>query len=654
MKIAKSYKIIILVTAFILSIAAAFGSMNAKPTYAATVSADKYFSVSDTTEANFTSEGLVLSGVEKTDTLSFNEKFKGLILNNLSFELELPANLNTIITLVSESFYVNGNPVYGEDGKIASFDTKVTNQVKLISGDTVKCSINGGEEFEVDLTDDLDFGVEGNYLTVDGQGVPTDAKDLAQYKIKNIDNRAVAKSIKVSFEEKEGATVSADEKFVLKAIDQYKGYEGENNYRQSLTAEGVQTKANPRIALSDSFYTKVDANGTYKALKVAMADYETVSFTDYKVLVDDTSSSGLYLIDVDGKIALATTDQPKKVKFTNSGDDVKFGVGKDVGKDDVVYETFTVDVKPFDFEEEENADNAPKYINDPIALASFKSKLNERLVKEDGGVKTSVPLGTTLELPSFEDLVYDNFTSYTNLKKTVYYKTVDKDTTTTDLKIKLDSNSDYLFFVVFSDGVNSMDVEDFYVENEDGTIDYEQVNKDFIFRMTLQDDAPITVESAKQGWGYKGIKYVASKFTVDASGCKTTYKLYFNEKDDAKKEDEGWVEIPKLSSINEDTYESEVFTYDEIKEINYDGNLTFIPTRTGSYMIECVAMSEVSGRSDEAATIIQVKEPSVVKVPSEWLKNNTWSVVFLSVGTLCLIGIIVLLCIKPKEETDND
>jgi hypothetical protein len=52
--------------------------------------------------------------------------------------------------------------------------------------------------------------------------------------------------------------------------------------------------------------------------------------------------------------------------------------------------------------------------------------------------------------------------------------------------------------------------------------------------------------------------------------------------------------------------------------------------------------------------IIKVeKEASVVKVDNKWLQNNVWSVVFLSIGTLCLIGIIVLLCIKPKEEIDD-
>jgi hypothetical protein len=30
------------------------------------------------------------------------------------------------------------------------------------------------------------------------------------------------------------------------------------------------------------------------------------------------------------------------------------------------------------------------------------------------------------------------------------------------------------------------------------------------------------------------------------------------------------------------------------------------------------------------------------------------SVIFLGVGTLCLIGIVVLLFVKPKEKTDSE
>ena len=100
---------------------------------------------------------------------------------------------------------------------------------------------------------------------------------------------------------------------------------------------------------------------------------------------------------------------------------------------------------------------------------------------------------------------------------------------------------------------------------------------------------------------------------------------------------------------------SDGYTYDEVKRVNYNGELTFVPTRIGAYMIKCTVTSSVSERSAENTTIITVaSEPNVVEVPSKWLQNNVWSIVFLSIGTLSLIGIIILLCIKPKEQTDND
>jgi hypothetical protein len=53
----------------------------------------------------------------------------------------------------------------------------------------------------------------------------------------------------------------------------------------------------------------------------------------------------------------------------------------------------------------------------------------------------------------------------------------------------------------------------------------------YIFRFAIEDNAPISIEkSSAEGVGFKGIKYKASKFKVQAEGCKTTYTLYYNEK----------------------------------------------------------------------------------------------------------------------------
>ena len=172
----------------------------------------------------------------------------------------------------------------------------------------------------------------------------------------------------------------------------------------------------------------------------------------------------------------------------------------------------------------------------------------------------------------------------------------------------------------------------------------------------MEDDAKITVTAAvKEGVGYKGVLYTAASFDVDANGCTMTYKLYYNADTKATATGEGWKEIPKASSVTDEDYvSSDGYTYDEIKSVNFNGELKFVPTKLGAYKIECVATSDVSPRDASDYMIVMVEsEPSVVKVDNKWLQNNIWSVVFLSIGTLCLIGIIVLLCIKPKDETED-
>ena len=115
------------------------------------------------------------------------------------------------------------------------------------------------------------------------------------------------------------------------------------------------------------------------------------------------------------------------------------------------------------------------------------------------------------------------------------------------------------------------------------------------------------------------------------------------------------VAIPKASNITDTEYEQDGYDYDDIQAINYNGELTFTPDKIGSYKIVCMATSKVTARDAVGSSIIRIESaPKVVKVDNHWLQNNVWSVVFLSIGTLCLIGIVVLLCIKPKEETDED
>lgn len=655
---AKSYKIIFLITAFILSLAIALGFMgNAKKTYA-DQSVANYFDGS-TAKAAFSENGLVLSGINKDDTLSFKND---LVLNNLSLELVLPENLNTVISFSSASYYVNGNPKV--DGENKTYEKQIENKIILsVDDDNVKAIVNGVDKKAVSEDDiilgtkanfSLNLAVKDNYLTVaDGADAPTNDNDKNYYKIQDVANAAIANDIKISFEAIENKTAAADEKLVIKSIDQNRDKEG---FKQVLSTEGVNTKASSRVILDKSWYTK--DNGEYKINRIAMDKYENISYKTYNLFGGEND---LYIIDKDGDVLLesapAVENKPKKLCFNQvaagENDKIEFALGKD----DKEFETFVVEVKEAGYKEEKSAQNAPKYIDDQIALDSFKNALKEvHIDKHDDGSVTSKPLGTSITLPSFEDLVEDNFTSYSNLQKTVYYKTIDKDTSASGLSFTIDSIGNYMFYVVFSDGTNSMKKDDFIKadENDPNSVTPGTYAK-YIFDFNIKDDAHIKVEAPiETGTAWTGIKFTASKFIIDAKGCSTTYSLFYNANKDAGAEDENWIEIPKASSITDKAYDKDGFKYDEIQSISYDGELTFTPSREGAYKIVCKATSEFSARESEAASIIKAEAPKTVKIPSTWLKDHMWSVVFLGISTLCLIGIIVLLCIKPKEDVDKN
>lgn len=226
------------------------------------------------------------------------------------------------------------------------------------------------------------------------------------------------------------------------------------------------------------------------------------------------------------------------------------------------------------------------------------------------------------------------------------------------MELTLNSAGKYVFFVAFTDEDGNKMEKSQFIKEEDGSEDV--INMDagaygkYVFEFFVEDNAPITITPAKEGKGYKGSSYTASKFTVDATGCTITYKLFYNSSLEAKATDSGWVEIPKASDITDKSYNKDGYTYSKIQSIAYNGSLTFTPDKIGSYKIECTANSKTTAREATESTIVRIQaESKVVKPASDWLENNVWSVVFLSIGTLCLIGIIVLLCIKPKDVKED-
>ncbi len=700
----KSYKIIILLTAFILSIAFAFGFMNTNKVYAAseklTVSGSledlkNYFDYNKSfVERGINSEGVhfVVNKANSIDEDSSNHiGFKNdLIVNELDIKMKLPyfpndnSSSETPSPFVSEtsfridvaSRYVNGNPK--EDSKAdTEYDTTIENIINLsYSSDenTVACKLNdvvvGDLSLDADgyftlqvrvktYTDDVedkngikyvrsyltigDFDIKGNYT----------ADQKIYYQIKNVDNRAIATDIEFNFK-------TQDERkgdFILASVDQMAVSDTTGAYKQVLGSDTTRIPlAKPRIYLNDSFYLK-NPDGSYSNTKIAYNKTYVLNIKECSLL---GGYGTLYLMKTDYEDVLleSNTKYPNEIRFTKAGLNAKFAVGALESNQEVVYEEFTVgEVKPFDYLESTN-NKAPIYTYDEVAYKSFENALKNATVIKENGKETSIAIGTEVEIPSMKDLVSDDITPYEDLSTSISYSTRTTRSTASAMKFKVNDIGLYEFLVRFGDGKNTMEAEDFYLvdDKDENTITYGDYEK-YIFKFEIKDNADIVVKApALQGDGYVGVKYTASRFNITADGKTLKYELFYNPKKNVSDADaEGWVAIPQASLINDTNYNKDGFDYDEVKEIGYNGKLIFTPTRTGSYMIKCTASSTTSPRTASADTFISVNsKPAVVEVPSEWLANNVWSVVFLGIGSLCLIGIVILLCIKPKDQVDND
>lgn len=646
MKMAKSYKIILLLAAFVMSVVMAFGFLSTVSADTTTVSPENYFTFSEGVTAKFENDALLVDVVDG-GKITFKNK---IAINNAEFTLDIPDGAKATITLESNSLFVNGNK--NADGK---FDKLIKNKIVL-------------EDSAITLNEDagiveLDNGVHTVWVKSDSVGLLTvnGAKnnlDTEGYYRLNTVGGIIAANVSIEIDLPDGAT---DKTLKIISVDQYAGVDG---YKQTFVlTEGKLTHALPRIAIDKDFYTRTDLT-TYKAVKLLGEEY-TLDMTAYSVL-DTFSDSDIYLAEeiapnADAKVTFESgTKTPDALRFRETGD-VTFIIKAKVDGTDKVCESVVANVVDADTLSDENA---PEYKNNELALEAFEAALKEQYeVKEtvdEQEVITSAPLGTSLEIPSLEDLVFDNYTPYSELSLTVHYRSASTSSTAKEMEFKLDEVGGYRFFVTFEDKAgNAMESDDFIKidEDDDNKIDPTAKYRNFVFFFNINDDANIEVKAPiPQGIGYKGITYTASKFNIDASGCNMTYVLYYNEDVNATDTSDGWKVIPKASTVTDTEFVSEDgFTYDDVKEFAYDGNLTFVPKELGAYKIVCTATSSVSPRTAEAHTIIKVEsEPAIVKVPSTWLADNVWSVVFLSIGTLCLIGIIVLLFIKPKEETDND
>ncbi|MBQ9104334.1 MAG: hypothetical protein IJY57_04560, partial [Clostridia bacterium] len=581
-----------------------------------------------------------------------------VVIDNFEIKFNMPENATKLtFTVKADSLIATGNPLV-VDGE-TTYETKIENKVVFeVEGTTLKASFNDGTVVNLPYTANMDLTVamvlNGNTLTASANGNALNYTATDYHKLATVSGVVKAD---ITFAVETLDTFTENALFAVEYIDQNTAVSNEYKQAFKLNAEetAFETIAKSRILFAESFFVGNLPVG-YDNVVLDGKNY-TVAIENYSVINDNTlnnvkliaSESFAYVGDV------SNTSKLLNFNIDGASSDVTLSF---VDKEDAtkVYDEYTIKVVDKD-------ETAPTYVDaslpeNQVAIASFENALEKATKAEydvDGQKKEySIRLGEgqNLELPSLKSLVSDNLTSYKNLKYTVSYSNITENSTNSVLKIPVKVAGDYFFYVVFTDEEgNAMKNDDFYKVEDDAIVP--GMYNDFVFGFNLNDDAPMLITAASQGAGYKGVVYTASAFTITASGYTSEYSLYYSESE-IEEGDSGWKEIYALTDVS-NGLESEHFTTEQLEKFAYDGNLTFTPTEKGYYKLVCKVNSSNSERSVSKSAIIEVMdEPAYVKPDSKWLQNNLASVIFLSVGTLCLIGIIVLLCIKPKTNETNE
>lgn len=307
-------------------------------------------------------------------------------------------------------------------------------------------------------------------------------------------------------------------------------------------------------------------------------------------------------------------------------------------------------------------------------FAAYKTEVANAAKNDDG---VSLKVGDEYTIPSLKDIIDLSCFGYESaaISKTVYYASSGSSyySSTTTNKISINTVGEYKFYATFktdilmngnSDSQIVLDAshlveknDGFYAaKTQEGTKLYavKQSSGDYkyysdedcevevtdastvtttelvipIFSFTITSTAPtVKSDSTYQENGYIDYKYSDISFTAKGNDVTTQYTLMY--------------------SVDGETNWAEA-------EEELGSDLSFTPEKKGYYRVDAKVV-DCEGNSSEASTAkITVKDKYVtVKYKTsftDWLSVNTVPFIFLCISAACLVGIILIIFIKPGEK----
>lgn len=326
----------------------------------------------------------------------------------------------------------------------------------------------------------------------------------------------------------------------------------------------------------------------------------------------------------------------------------------------------SVDVSP-----EYNFSNGTSEYQDLVDAAS----------KDEDGKSIQVGTGAYFYIPSLKPYVTDDTCGYSDMTFDVYYRTNGADTQSSTglsydaLKIELTAEGKYEFRVVPSNYLGNAivghDKDGKKVTSIDSSNVWE-IQELTTFSFNVKYNGVSIEEPEDADDGYIDVTYTFDSFEIislsnSQNSLKTEYKLYYLQlnaeyagktisAEDLKasllavtEENGGVCTYGTWTEIEETTDEDEESPYAESWSAS---SRSFVPKVAGYFGITVKATDlglSTPSKTEAAVANVSSKADSLPG-STYWLQNNILSIVFICISAACLIGIVVLLLVKPKNK----
>ena len=315
----------------------------------------------------------------------------------------------------------------------------------------------------------------------------------------------------------------------------------------------------------------------------------------------------------------------------------------------------------------------------------------------DAAAAATAGSGAYLYLPSLRGLIGSNYADYRDLSFTIFYwhesqevgssPSSESSLSYNNLRFEVDQEGTYTFRIIAEDSAGN----EMYLYNTDGTlvalssstIGYDgngedfQISEDYlpVFTATIGYNGASIEDPGSQDYGYRDRSYSVEDFEVIAlEGYASDYSLYYF---DTSRLAEGQIAptysecvenaqalffaenapyancIVPINVYNDDVTEDDEEWEDTDNDYAWDpeSSLSFTPQESGIYFVG-LTVTEQTGATVSSYMAIEVRNPvDIIPGVSQWLQNNTVSVVLFSISAVLAVIIIVLFVVKPSDKT---